>query len=714
MSKYPCMLSSQSIRNANFLFIRYFWLGLVGLILFLCLAGCSSDRTETPVEVIPSPCPTYPPSTSLPAFSATASTEPSQTPEPRTLTICLGAEPDTLFIYNSSMLVANSVRQAIYDGPIDRLSYGFQPGILEKLPSLEDGDARIQSVSVQPGDEVVDNNGDVVKLVEGQFVKPYGCNRNACAVIFDGEVLEMSQLTADFTLLAGLHWSDGESLTAEDAVFGYEIAQHCDEYAGDLCPYNSLVERTADFIAIDQRTARWSGLPGFMDPHYMTNFFHPLPKHQLSNIPIEQMAEAEETASRPMGWGPYMIEKWDVDKEIRLRKNPYYFRAAEGLPRFDRLIFKFTGESSLQNIAKILAGECDLVDQDAGLEDVLKLLLGLDQQRLLQAHVVEGGAWEHFDFSLLHADYDDGYQIGSDRPDLFGDVRTRQAIAMCLDRERVLNEAVYEMSEHEQPYLDPGHPLYDMVFGIGEAPNAYVPKNHPLYNPEVQVYQYNPDKANGLLEQVGWIDHDDDTSTPRIANSVPNVPDGTPLTFNYWTTSSSQRKQVAAILTESLAKCGIKVDISFWDVADFFELPNSPVFTRKFDVVEFAWFTGELPPCGLFLSENIPGDPEAYNPDGSQRFPKGWEGENNSGYKSAEFDLACNAALAALPGQPGFAENHLLAQEIFARDLPIVPLFQRLKVTAARADMCGYWMDSTADSDTWNIEEFGYGDECGE
>jgi hypothetical protein len=26
--------------------------------------------------------------------------------------------------------------------------------------------------------------------------------------------------------------------------------------------------------------------------------------------------------------------------------------------------------------------------------------------------------------------------------------------------------------------------------------------------------------------------------------------------------------------------------------------------------------------------------------------------------------------------------------------------------------MCGYWMDATANSDTWNIEEFGYGDDC--
>jgi peptide/nickel transport system substrate-binding protein len=524
----------------------------------------------------------------------------------------------------------------------------------------------------------------------------------------------MGQLLADFTLLEDLRWSDGESLAASDAVFSYKIAQQCETNLR-WCVNHSLVERTADFIALDETSARWIGLPGFMDPKYMTNFFQPMPEHQLRDMPVSEMAEADETALQPMGWGPYMIDnKWDIDREIRLKKNPYYFRAGEGLPRFDQLVFRFTGQNSMMNISEILAGECDLVDQNAALDDVRNLLLGMDRQGLLQAHVVNGTVWEHFDFSLLHADYDDGYQIGSDRPDLFGDVRTRQAIAMCLDRERVINEAVFELSEFELPYLDPGHPLYDTVFGVGEAPNTYIPTDHPLYNPEIPVYQYSTGKAIALLEDVGWIDHDGDRSTPRQAHSVPNVPDGTLLEFHYWTTTANQRKRVAPILAESMAKCGIQANIQHWQPADFFELPESPVFSRNFDVVEFAWLTDEFPPCDIFLSENIPGDPDVRNPDGSQRFQKGWEGSNNSGYRSPEFDQACKAALAALPGQPGFIENHLSAQEIFSRDLPVVPLFQRIKVTAARADMCGYWMDSTANSDTWNIEEFGYGDECGE
>jgi peptide/nickel transport system substrate-binding protein len=85
-----------------------------------------------------------------------------------------------------------------------------------------------------------------------------------------------------------------------------------------------------------------------------------------------------------------------------------------------------------------------------------------------------------------------------------------------------------------------------------------------------------------------------------------------------------------------------------------------------------------------------------------------------SGYSNPEYDAACKAALQALPGQPAYEENHLAAQLIFSNDLPVVPLFLRLKLAATRPDMCNFFMDPTADSEMWNIEEFGYGEGCGQ
>ena len=185
------------------------------------------------------------------------------------------------------------------------------------------------------------------------------------------------------------------------------------------------------------------------------------------------------------------------------------------------------------------------------------------------------------------------------------------------------------------------------------------------------------------------------------------MPNGTPLVFNYWTTTATQRKQVATILTESLAQCGIQLNVEYFPAAELFaDPPDGLLFSRRFDMAEFAWLTGVKPPCDLFTAENIPGDPEALRPDGQPRFPKGWSGQNDTGYSNPEFDRACRTAQAALPGESGYVETNFKAQEIFAQDLPVIPLFLRLKVTASRADLCGYDMDPTARSDTWNIEGF--------
>jgi peptide/nickel transport system substrate-binding protein len=50
------------------------------------------------------------------------------------------------------------------------------------------------------------------------------------------------------------------------------------------------------------------------------------------------------------------------------------------------------------------------------------------------------------------------------------------------------------------------------------------------------------------------------------------------------------------------------------------------------------------------------------------------------------------------------------AQRLFSENLPVVPLFLRLKLAATRPDMCNFVMDPTNNSEFWNVEEFDYGD----
>jgi peptide/nickel transport system substrate-binding protein len=154
-----------------------------------------------------------------------------------------------------------------------------------------------------------------------------------------------------------------------------------------------------------------------------------------------------------------------------------------------------------------------------------------------------------------------------------------------------------------------------------------------------------------------------------------------------------------------MAECGIQVNLEYWVSGEYFaDGPEGPVFGRRFDLAQFAWLSEVQPPCDNYITSQITGSPE----DGYC----GWGCANDPGFSHEEYDAACNAALSALPGQPAYEENHLLAQEIFAEELPVVPLYLRLKLAGTRPDMCNFIMDPTANSEMWNIEEFGYGSLC--
>jgi len=279
--------------------------------------------------------------------------------------------------------------------------------------------------------------------------------------------------------------------------------------------------------------------------------------------------------------------------------------------------------------------------------------------------------WEHADLGINPVEE-------YDRPDFFEDVRVRQAIAHCMDRQAVVDT---------------------VMFGQSIVLDTYIPPEHPMFYADAVHYDFDVSAGTALLEEAGWIDDDGDPSTPRVAQGVEGVPDGTLLEFNFWTTSATQRMQATQVLQSSMAQCGFKVNLEYWDSTEYFaDGPEGPIFGRRFDIGQFAWLTGVEPPCDLYLSELIPSEAD------------GWAGQNDPGFINEEYDAACNAALQSLPGTPEYEQYHKEAQRIFAEQLPVIPLYVRLKLAATRPDMKNFIMDPTNNSEMWNIENFDYGD----
>lgn len=614
-----------------------------------------------------------------------ASPEPTAVPAPlgvteepfRTLTVCIGGEPNTLYPYGGPNAPAQSVLQAIYDGPMDVINYEYRPVILQSVPSIKNGQAELVEVSVRAGDKVVASDGNVVTLTTGTRVRTQGCRSDDCAIAYNGTAtLQMDQLVVNFSMLPLLVWSDGEPLTADDSVFSFEIA------ANENTPGSKyLTERTSVYEATDMNSVQWWGLPGFIDPTYYTNFWMPLPEHAWDEFTPGELASIDIASRTPMGWGPYVITEWVTGESLRLVRNTRYFRADENLPAFDELIFRILPDPDAA-MSDLIAGRCDVLDATIPLDGGLSLLLQMQADEGVQLFSAPAKTIEWLGLGVVPGSYEDGYSTNPplDRPDFFLDTSTRQAIAMCLDRQQVVET---------------------VLFGLTGVPNAYIPASHPLYNDAAPPYPYDPEQAAIILDRVGWKDNDDDPSTPRQAVGVANVPPLTPLRLNYYTTTASQRRQGSEILIRNLQDCGIGVNAIYQDYVDFYaEGPVGPLFGRTFDLAQYAiGSTGYEPPCDWYLSGKVP------NADNN------WVGANVTGYASDEFDAACEGAMNALPDEADYRENYLRTQAIFATSLPAIPLYTRLRIAAGRPDLCNFELDHTANSMV-SLEYLNYGAAC--
>ncbi|NPV85371.1 MAG: peptide ABC transporter substrate-binding protein [Anaerolineae bacterium] len=637
-------------------------------IIMMLLAACQPGKPAATQQEQP------------PAAAPTASPAPTLTPTvpPRLLTICLGQEPSTLYAYGSSSRSTWSVLEAIYDGPFDTRQYSAQPVILQKLPTFADGDAVIQPIGVQGGEAVINTEGELVALEKGTQILPSGCTSLDCAIRWDGvQTLTMDQLVLTFKLLPGITWSDGTPLKASDSVYSFKIASSPDT------PVNrSVVHRTVSYQALDDLTVEWKGVAGYIPQRFETLFFLPLPEHAWKGLSPKQLLSEEIASKKPLGWGAYIIQEWVAGDHIRLSKNPAYFRAAEGLPKFDNLVYRFLGEPLDNNLAALLSGECDVIDQTSLLDEQLEMVLELQQAKKLKAYIGLGPEWEHVDFGIKPASYDDGYSTFSgDRPDFFSDVRMRQAFAYCIDRQGIVDKLLY---------------------GQSQVPASYLPPSHPLFTDDVAPLPYDPTVGRNLLQELGWRDFDGDPNTPLVAANVLTVPPGTPLSVNYYTTQSPLRVEVAKRIVASLAECGIQVNVNYLTPGELYAPgPEGILFGRKFDLVQFSWDSGTVPLCLFYESGQIPS------------LENNWLTLNVTGYTNADYDNACKAARAARPDQwEQYVQNHQTAQRIFARDLPVIPLYFRPKLVISRPDFCNMQIDVTTRSAMWNLEVFDYGQNC--
>ncbi len=240
-------------------------------------------------------------------------------------------------------------------------------------------------------------------------------------------------------------------------------------------------------------------------------------------------------------------------------------------------------------------------------------------------------------------------------------------------------------------------PVEDLIDGILDG-NAVPVGTHTIptswaYTPDLQ-YTYDVDAARALLTEAGWVDHDDDESTPRIcqgclyAREVDESYEGTELTLRFRQPSGDPQNELWAVLfTDSLAEVGIALDAQEVDWSSVF-LPE--LVGQTFDMMVLAWSFG------------LPVDPDIAGFFGAEIDVPG-SGFNMVSYYNPEV-LELNEQARTVEGCDLEARRELYEQiqEIIFEDTPYFFLYVNNSLSAAQLDLLNW--NPTDFSRTYSID----------
>lgn len=589
------------------------WLGaIIGL--SLLISGCA---IEGGVPTAAPPAAQVPTTGPAPTDAAIAQ---AQAIRDDTWVIGLLDRPQNLLPYQptpTAQRIAAPITELLFPAPILAYAYTYtNTGVLERIPTIENGDAQMRKQDVY-----LDAAGTITTTVTDV-------------------ITQVDQLIVTFHWNPRLAWSDGTPVTADDSVFSYEMAKAAP-------PNDETIDRLSQIVSyerVDDHTTRATLRPDFTSSTYFLNYWTPLPQHLLKGIDPQQLRDSD-FASKPVGYGPYMIESVG-DREIALVRNPHYFGPAPALPR---ATITFQPNAEVLR-AGLLNGNIDIASTDRPPSDLLARFDQDERERKLAALYVPNPIWEHIDFNL-------------DVPEL-QNPNIRRAIAMGINREAMVKTLFRGNSVMLDSWILP------------DQAEAAPPD-------QIARYDYNPHEARHLLDEAGYTDPGDGI----------RAKDGITLTFTLLTTDSPAiRKQVAEMVRQDMLAIGIDLQVQPLPADQLFS-QDGPLFQRQFDLALFGWLANPDPGGLLLWSCAAVPTPE-----------NGYTGDNFSGWCSRDANRAIRQAVTSLDPEQRRAA-YLLQQQIWTKDLPAVPLFQRLTLVLIMLDVRGPRPDALAPI-TWNIAKW--------
>ncbi len=339
--------------------------------------------------------------------------------------------------------------------------------------------------------------------------------------------------TYRFNLRHNVKFHDGSLFTARDVKATFDAIRSSELGSLKRSAYDKLksIEIVDDFTIIFKTTEPFA-------PFLINMVQGILPEKEAKKIQAGEKI-------RPIGTGPFMLEKQQGDELFTLKAFPDYF---EGKPAVDHLVIKVLPDD-ITRVMELEKGSIDFL-QNSFPPDSLDRLRKNPKLKIITA---PGTSYYYL-----------GFNFRLDYPAANAEVR--RALAMALDRKAIIHHILGDLATPAESVL---------------------PKGHWAYDPDLKPIAFDPRTAGKLLEDAGYP-----------------LKDGSRFELEFKCSQNKRSRRLAEVIQAQWAQIGVDVTIRSLEWGTYYD----DILKGNFQTYLMSWVGITDPDIyySLFHSASIP------------------------------------------------------------------------------------------------------------
>jgi len=473
-----------------------------------------------------------------------------------------------------------------------------------------------------------------------------------------------------WTLKEGVLWSDGTPLTADDFQFTYEYC--VDEATGcgaDLTIVDNVVaddDLNLTITFVEPQPFPYSTFVGYQQPV--------LQRAQFQDCVGAGAAACTDENFAPTGTGPYMVTELRPEDTVTYAYNPNFRGNADGQPFFGNVTIKGGGDAEAAARSVLEIGEADYA---WNLQVAPEILTPMEAAGNGEVVVSFTANVEHINLNQT-----DNRAEGEARSNWMGGNNPNPFFANNPEFARALSLAINRDELVIVGYGPTGIPTCN-IWNVGAGTST---------NNDWCLTQDIP-AANEILDDLGYLDTDND--------GVRELPDGTPLEFDYVTSTNAVRQSNQDLIKGYWEEIGVVANMKNEDASLFFD------GTCASDACIWKFFSD----MEMFTNGASNPDPAAYlkgwTTDQIPTPENAWGTSNMPRISNEELDKTWEELNVAAIDDPARNELTIRVNDLISAESGgMIPLISRGSVSAFANSIKNTGPLNGWDSEYWNIHEW--------